>query len=52
MEAARRAGLGCVVITTTLPASSFAEFDNVILIVDNFNDLSIADVFAAAPINK
>jgi beta-phosphoglucomutase family hydrolase len=52
VEAARRAGMRCVVITTTLPAASFAEFDNVILIVDHFNDLSIADVFAATPITK
>jgi beta-phosphoglucomutase family hydrolase len=50
VEAARRAGMRCVVITTTLPAASFAEFDNVILIVDNFNDLSIADVFSASTI--
>jgi len=50
VEAARRAGMRCVVITTTLPAASFAAFDNVVLIVDNFNALSIADIFAAAPI--
>jgi beta-phosphoglucomutase family hydrolase len=50
VEAARRAGMRCVVITTTLPASAFAAFDNVILIVDHFTDLSVADVFAASPI--
>jgi HAD superfamily hydrolase (TIGR01509 family) len=30
VEAARRAGMRAVVITTTLPAEAFAEFDNVI----------------------
>ena len=50
VEAARRAGMRCVVITTTLPAASFAEFDNVILIVDHFTDLSIDGLFAATPL--
>lgn len=49
VEAARRAGMRCVVITTTLPAASFAEFDNVILVVDHFKDLVVADLFAATP---
>ncbi|MDQ2822521.1 MAG: HAD family phosphatase [Pseudomonadota bacterium] len=49
VEAARRAGMRCVVITTTLPAASFAAFDNVIAIVDNFNDMAIAPIFAAVP---
>ena len=46
VEAARRAGMRCVVITTTLPAESFAEFDNVIAIVDDFASLSLDALFA------
>jgi peptide chain release factor 2 len=37
VEAARRAGMRAVVITTTLPAAAFAEFDNVIAIVGDFS---------------
>ena len=51
VEAARRAGMRCVVITTTLPAAAFAEYDNVIRIVDDFNELSIADLFASVAVN-
>jgi beta-phosphoglucomutase family hydrolase len=47
VEAARRAGMRAVVLTTTLPASAFAEFDNVICIADNFNDLRCAALFSA-----
>ena len=36
VEAARRAGMRCVVLTTTLPAEAFAEFDNVISIASRF----------------
>ena len=46
VEAARRAGMRVVVITTTLPAAAFAEFDNVIAIVDDFSDMSIETLFA------
>jgi beta-phosphoglucomutase len=46
VEAARRAGMRCVVITTTLPAESFTEFDNVIAIVDDFSALAIDELFA------
>lgn len=46
VEAARRAGMRCVVLTTTLPAASFASFDNVITIVDNYSSLSIDTLFA------
>lgn len=46
VEAARRAGMRVVVITTTLPAESFAEFDNVIAIVDDFASLSLDALFA------
>jgi beta-phosphoglucomutase len=41
VEAARRAGMRAVVITTTLPADAFAEFDNVIAIVGDYDELSI-----------
>ena len=48
VEAARRAGMRCVVLTTTLPAEAFAEFDNVIHIASDFTGLTIADLFSAA----
>ena len=46
VEAARRAGMRVVVITTTLPREAFAEFDNVIAIVDDFESLSLESLFA------
>ncbi len=46
VEAARRAGMRVVAITTTLPAEAFAEFDNVIAIVSDFSDMSIDALFA------
>ena len=47
VEAARNAGMRCVVLTTTLPASAFAQFDNVIAIVSDFSELSAASLAAA-----
>jgi beta-phosphoglucomutase family hydrolase len=47
VEAARRAGMRCVVLTTTLPAEAFAEFDNVIAIASDFSALDIDALFAA-----
>ena len=47
VEAARRAGMRCVVLTTTLPAEAFAEFDNVICVARDFSELDIAELFAA-----
>ena len=41
VEAARRAGMRAVVITTTLPAEAFAEFDNVIRVVRDYADVSV-----------
>ena len=41
VEAARRAGMRAVVLTTTLPAEAFAEFDNVIAIVNDFTQLDV-----------
>ena len=46
VEAARRAGMRCVVITTTLPAEAFADFDNVVRIVSDFSELSLDELFA------
>ncbi len=41
VEAARNAGMRCVVLTTTLPAEAFAGFDNVIAIAADFASLDI-----------
>ncbi|RZJ85362.1 MAG: HAD family phosphatase [Massilia sp.] len=46
VEAARRAGMRCIVLTTTLPGSSFTEFDNVIAIVRDFTELNAELLFA------
>jgi len=46
VEAARRAGMRAVVLTTTLSAEAFAEFDNVITIVSDFSQLSLDELFA------
>ncbi|MCC2959264.1 HAD family phosphatase [Massilia sp. IC2-278] len=46
VEAARRAGMRAVVLTTTLPAEAFTEFDNVITIVSDFSQLSLDELFA------
>ncbi|KQQ40363.1 beta-phosphoglucomutase [Duganella sp. Leaf126] len=48
VEAARRAGMRAVVLTTTLPASAFAEFDNVIAIARDFSELDVEALFASA----
>jgi beta-phosphoglucomutase family hydrolase len=42
VEAARRAGMRGVVLTTTMPAEQFAEFDNVIAIVPDFTRLTVS----------
>lgn len=47
VEAARRARMRCVVLTTTLPAEAFAQFDNVIAIASDFSALDIDALFAA-----
>lgn len=47
VEAARRAGMRCVVLTTTLPAEAFAQFDNVIHIAADFSELTIDELFGA-----
>jgi beta-phosphoglucomutase len=44
VEAARRAGMKAVVITTTLPADAFREFDNVIRVVAHYEDLDVGEL--------
>ncbi|SDD17507.1 beta-phosphoglucomutase [Massilia sp. PDC64] len=44
VEAARRAGMKAVVITTTLPADAFREFDNVIRVVAHYEDLNVGEL--------
>ena len=46
VEAARRAGMRCVVLTTTLPRDAFTAFDNVIAIVRDFSELKAELLFA------
>jgi beta-phosphoglucomutase family hydrolase len=46
VEAARRAGMRTVVLTTTLPREAFTDFDNVIAIVSDFSELSLDALFA------
>jgi beta-phosphoglucomutase family hydrolase len=40
VEAARNAGMRCVVLTTTLPAGAFAAYDNVIATVRDYVELA------------
>ena len=47
VEAARRAGMRAVVITTTLPAEAFSEFDNVVRIVSDYAGFSVAELLAS-----
>jgi len=46
VEAARRAGMRCIVLTTTLPVDAFTGFDNVIAIVRDFTELKAELLFA------
>ncbi len=52
VEAARRAGMRAVALTTTLPAQAFTGFDNVICIAPDFSALSIAALFAGSLTNN
>jgi beta-phosphoglucomutase len=47
VEAARNAGMPCVVLSTTLDAAAFAGYDNVTRIAPDFTDLSVDDLLAA-----
>ena len=44
VEAARRAGMRAVALTTTLAAEHFAAFDNIIAIAPDFTTLTLADL--------
>lgn len=46
VEAARRAGMRAVVLTTTMPAEAFAGFDNVVAIADNYHAFTRDALFA------
>jgi HAD superfamily hydrolase (TIGR01509 family) len=48
VEAARRAGMKAVVLTTTLPASAFAAFDNIVATAADFASLDPRALAAAA----
>ena len=45
VEAARRAGMPAVALATTLPASAFASFDNLICIAADFGGVNPPDTF-------
>lgn len=47
VEAARRAGMRAVALTTSLPAEAFAEFDNLIAVVPDFTALDIGAVLSS-----
>lgn len=42
VEAARRAGMKAVALTTTMAASAFAEFDNVVAVVPDLRDIELS----------
>ena len=41
VEAARRAGMRCVAVTTTNSADAFSGFDNIVQIIDDFTEISV-----------
>ena len=47
VEAARRAGMRAVVLTTTMPAGQFADFDNVIAIAPDFTAFTLPALLEA-----
>lgn len=47
VEAARNAGMPCVVLSTTLDAAAFGAYDNVLRIAPDFTELSVDDLLAA-----
>jgi beta-phosphoglucomutase len=47
VEAARRAGMTAVALTTTLPAAAFANFDNLIGIAADFGLVSAPDILVS-----
>ena len=52
IEAARRAGMPAVALTTTLPAVEFAEFDNVVLIRPDLRDIDLSRMTLASQQEK
>ncbi|ACF45021.1 beta-phosphoglucomutase family hydrolase [Pelodictyon phaeoclathratiforme] len=44
VEAARKAGMQCVAVTTTNQADAFSQFDNVLQIIDDFTSLCPDDL--------
>lgn len=44
IEAALRAGMHCVAVTTTNPADAFSHFDNVLQVIDDFTHLRPDDL--------
>jgi beta-phosphoglucomutase len=44
VEAARKAGMQCVAVTTTNQADAFSQFDNVLQIIDDFTSLCPYDL--------
>ncbi len=46
VEAARRAGMKTVVLTTTLPADAFEDFDNVVAVAADFTSLDVSTLAA------
>ena len=49
IEAARRAGMRAVALTTTLPASAFADFDNVVAIRPDLRDIDLGRIERKRP---
>jgi beta-phosphoglucomutase len=47
VEAARRAGMTAVALTTTLPADAFASFDNLLGIAADFNGVTLPDILVS-----
>ena len=45
VEAAQRAGMQCVAVTTTNRPEAFSHFDNVIQVISDFRQLSLDDLF-------
>lgn len=48
VEAAHNAGMPSVVLTTTLPADAFSQYEYVIAIAPDFNELSVDELLAPA----
>ncbi len=44
VEAARKAGMKCVAVTTTNRAEAFSSFPNIVRIIEDFSELSVDDL--------